>query len=130
MDEEITAEELHQLIEDGEEVDIVDIRPEPHFQPGYIQGSVNIPFMRLPRRIDELDGAQTVVTVCPHGESSLQAARLVRSYEGIPDDAKVVSLAGGLEGWKYGLEAGADRSSGTEKQVDSADETNGPRSPF
>lgn len=115
MDEEITSEELHQLMEAGEDVEIIDIRPEPHFRQGHIRGSVNVPFARLPRQVEDLNGAETVVTVCPHGKASIQAARLVRSYEGIPDDARVASLAGGLEGWEYGLDAGTNRSDRTEK---------------
>lgn len=108
MDEEITPEELRDLIEADAEVDIVDIRPEPQFRRGHIPGSVNVPFARLAQRVDELDGAETVVTVCPLGESSIQAARLIRSYEGIPDDARVVSLAGGLEDWEHELESGPE----------------------
>lgn len=103
MDEEITTEQLQDLLEEGADVHVVDIRPESHFQRGHIPGSCNIPFVQLPRRISELDGAKHVVTVCPHGESSLQAARLVRSYEGIDADARVESLAGGLDKWEYGL---------------------------
>lgn len=105
MDEEITSEELHELLEEGADVEIVDIRPEPHFQQGHIPGSRNVPFAQLPRRIEELDGADTVVTVCPLGKSSIQAARLVSSYEGIDDDAQVASLAGGLDDWEYELDS-------------------------
>jgi len=42
------------------------------------------------------------VTVCPHGEASVQAARLVGSYRGV--DGPVESLAGGLEAWDGPLE--------------------------
>ena len=105
MDEEITPEELHELLEDGADVEIVDIRPEAHFRQVHIPGSRNLPFAQLPRRIEELDGATVVVTVCPHGKSSIQAARLVRSYEGLDDDARIASLAGGLDEWEYELES-------------------------
>lgn len=108
MDEEITPERLQELIEEDADVRIVDIRPEAHFRQGHIPGSENVPFAHLPQRIEELDGADHVVTVCPVGQSSLQAARLIRSYEGIDEDARVESLAGGLEDWAYDLEADAD----------------------
>jgi rhodanese-related sulfurtransferase len=104
MDEEITPAELHRLLESGAEVEVVDIRPEPQFRQGHIPGSVNVPFARLPQRVEELDGSETVVTVCPIGKSSIQAARLVRSYEGIAEDSRVASLAGGLDDWEYELE--------------------------
>lgn len=105
MDEEITPEELQALLEDGADVRIVDIRPESFFRRSYIPGSENIPFASLPQQITTLDGADHVVTVCPHGVSSLQAARLIRSYEGIPEGARVESLAGGLDDWEYELDS-------------------------
>ncbi len=50
---------------------------------------------------------ERVVTVCPHGKASVQAARLIGSYEGTTD-ARVESMAGGLEAWEGNLEAGAE----------------------
>jgi hypothetical protein len=46
-----------------------------------------------------------VVTVCPHGEASVRAARLIGAYEGF--DGRVESLACGLEGWTGPLESGS-----------------------
>lgn len=125
-EEEITPEELDELLEEGADVEVIDIRPEANFRQAHIPGSVNVPFVMLPKRVEEFDGAETVVTVCPHGKASLQAARLVRSYEGIPDDARVASLAGGLEAWEYGL--AADEETQLDDEVD--DEENESRPPF
>jgi rhodanese-related sulfurtransferase len=104
MDDEISAEELHDLVEtDG--VRVVDIRSPAAFRRGHIPGSENIPFQELTGRIEELAGADHVVTVCPHGEASVQAARLVASYEGF--DGRIESMADGIEGWaeRYQLES-------------------------
>ncbi|PSP57421.1 rhodanese-like domain-containing protein [Halobacteriales archaeon QS_1_67_19] len=109
MDGEISADELAALLED-ESVRIVDIRPEAQFERGHIPGSENIPFHALADEIDRLDGADRVVTVCPKGESSVQAARLIASYEGVPDDARVESMAGGLQEWDRDLERTGDES--------------------
>ncbi|MFC4552900.1 MULTISPECIES: rhodanese-like domain-containing protein [Halorussus] len=108
MDGEISPEALNDLLEADEDVRVVDIRPRQQFERGRIPGSENIPFHALSRDIDSLDGAERVVTVCPHGKSSVQAARLVASYEGIPDDARVESMAGGLDAWEYDLETDGD----------------------
>ncbi|MEF8883407.1 MAG: rhodanese-like domain-containing protein [Halapricum sp.] len=104
MDGEIHVEELQSLLEADNDVEIVDIRSPQAFARGHIPGSRNLPFQQLIDRVDELDAeADRIVTVCPHGESSVQAARLVKSYEGI-EDTPVESLAEGLNGWDGPIE--------------------------
>lgn len=104
MDGEIHVAELQSLLTDGADVEVVDVRSEAAFAQAHIPGSENVPFSRLVDRVDELDGdADRIVTVCPHGESSVQAARLINSYEGI-EDTPVESLAEGLAGWDGPLE--------------------------
>jgi rhodanese-related sulfurtransferase len=98
MDGEISGEELAEALEDGEdEPVIVDIREPRAFEREHIPGSVNVPFSRLPQEVDRVSDADHVVTVCPHGKASVQAARLITSFEGF--DGRVESLAPGIEGW-------------------------------
>jgi hypothetical protein len=47
-----------------------------------------------------------VVVACPIGESSIQAARLIGSYEEVEDPDAVRSMAGGYRAWEYPLEEG------------------------
>lgn len=110
MVEEITAAELQErLADDGPQV--VDIRPAAAYQQGHIPGAINVPLTELPRRVDEIDWAKEVVTVCPVGQSSIQAARLIGSFEGA-QEATVKSLAGGYRDWEGALESGpADHES-------------------
>ena len=49
------------------------------------------------------------MVACPHGESSLQAARLLEAYEETDDDTRVLNLADGYDGWEYGLEPDSGR---------------------
>ena len=113
MDAEISPEEVAQLLDADEDVRVVDIRPEAQFERGHIPGSENVPFHALADEIERLDGAERVVTVCPRGQASVQAARLVASYEGVPDDARVESMAGGLEEWGGELATDDESSEGT-----------------
>ncbi|WP_339105592.1 rhodanese-like domain-containing protein [Haloterrigena salinisoli] len=103
MDGEISPEEVKDLLEDGADVRVVDIRDEQSFEHSRIPDSENIPFHELTSRVEELEGEDHIVTVCPHGKASQQAAQLIGSYEGTAD-ARVESMEGGLD--KYGLQFG------------------------
>jgi len=83
---------------------VVAIRSPAAFRQGHIPGSENVPFNRLPQRVETLADADHIVTVCPHGHSSVQAARLIGSYEGT-DTARVESMHGGLTEWDGDLAA-------------------------
>ncbi|MES3517181.1 MAG: rhodanese-like domain-containing protein [Natronomonas sp.] len=103
MDGEIDDEELSTLIDSGGDgVRIVDIRSKAAFRRGHIPGSINIPFGELTKRVEEVADANRIVTVCPHGQASVQAARLISSFEGF--SGSVESFAPGIEGWNGELE--------------------------
>ncbi|WP_247730492.1 rhodanese-like domain-containing protein [Halovivax limisalsi] len=110
MDGETTPDELADRLDRDDPVRIVDIRDPGSFASGHIPGSENVPFQELPRRVEGLADADHIVTVCPHGKASVQAARLVASYEGCTD-ARVESLAGGLEAWRERYELVSDEGS-------------------
>lgn len=103
MDGEIAPEEVQRALEDDDAPVIVDIRSPAAFKRGHAPGSRNIPFGDLSEEVESLTDADHIVTVCPHGKASVQAARVISSYEGI-DDARVDSMAGGLSEWPGELE--------------------------
>ena len=105
MVEQVTAEELHERLEAGADVQIVDTRSPAAYGEGHIPGAENLPYGELADRIDEIDWRNEVVLVCEIGQSSQQAARILESYEGVDDDALVASLREGYEGWEYELES-------------------------
>ena len=118
MDGELSAEELRGLLESESGVRVVDIRSPGAFRRGHIPGSENVPFEELTDRIEAIADAKRVVTVCPKGEASVQAARLIGSFEGFA--GRVDSLEPGIDGWPYELEG-----EGTEEPADE-----GPEAPF
>ena len=134
MDAEISAAEVSELLEGDDPPVVVDIRNPPAYARGHVPGSLNIPFSQLPSRVAELEGADRIVTVCPQGKASVQAARLISSYEGT-GDARVESMAEGLEGWTGDLETDAETSEtsetgGTAESAETAEADEGPQSPF
>ncbi|OYR38421.1 rhodanese [Halorubrum sp. Ib24] len=147
MDGEVDPEELAALLDeedgadgdaDGSEDDegglrIVDIRDRRAFDRGHLPGSECVPFPELTTRVEGLTGASRIVTVCPHGIASRQAAQLIGSYAGI-GDARVESLRGGVEAWQrdVGELETTDGESGEAGEADERDggTDEGPDAPF
>lgn len=102
MDDEIPPERVRELLDGEEAVEIVDIRSPTAFRRGHVPGSRNVPFPQLTGSVDEFADADRIVTVCPHGKSSVRAARLVAAHEAV--DADIYSMAGGLEAWEGELD--------------------------
>ncbi|WP_435361034.1 rhodanese-like domain-containing protein [Haloarchaeobius sp. DFWS5] len=119
MDGEISPDDVEALLDEGADVCVVDIRNPQSYDRGHIPGSTNLPFPRLTSAVERFDDCEHVVTVCPHGKSSVQAANLIASYQGF--DGRVESMAGGLTAWDGSLVAGTD---------DEAESDEGPAAPF
>lgn len=106
MVEELAPEELNERIDAGDAPQVIDIRLPGEFEAGHIPGAENVPFPRLTAEIDRIDWGDEIVVACPIGQSSLQAARLIESYEGVEEGATVANLTGGYDAWEYELENG------------------------
>lgn len=107
MVDEVTTDEVKERLNAGDDVQIVDIRPADEFAEGHIPGAINLPMSRLPAEVGNYDWGDDIVVACPIGESSVQAARLLQSFEGVSEDANVSSMAGGYADWTYELESEA-----------------------
>jgi len=118
MDGEIDPSEVERLLVSDDPPRVVDIRNPAAFERGHIPGSENVPFDQIPDRAADLAGEDHVVTVCPHGQASVQAARLIGSAAGV--DGRVESMRGGLTEWGGEIETDVERAR--------ADE--GPDAPF
>lgn len=136
MDGEITPTEVEALTERDDSC-IVDIRSPEAFKRGHIPASENIPFAELPQRVEQLTEADRIITVCPHGKASIQAARLITSHEGT-EDSRVESMEGGLEAWEGEIvaatetteTAGTAETANKAETADTADKADQPNAPF
>ncbi|MFB6229210.1 MAG: rhodanese-like domain-containing protein [Halobacteriales archaeon] len=104
MVEEVSAAELHERLEGGDRIQVIDVRPEHAYRRGHIPGAENVPIHRFRKAIETHDWGEEIVIACPHGESSLQAARLLEAYEGTGEQTRIGNLEDGYQGWQYDIE--------------------------
>jgi hydroxyacylglutathione hydrolase len=90
----VELEELEALLADGE-VTVLDVREKDERDEGYIAGSRHIPYRLVPAWIDDLRGAQPLVTICSSGSRAAIAASVLAA-QGI--EARPV-LHGGVQDW-------------------------------
>ena len=91
---EITAHELKERLDRGDDIFILDVR-EPHeYQICNLKGHL-IPLGELPRRVHELDSAREIVAHCKSGKRSAQAVDFLRQA----GFRKIYNLHGGILSW-------------------------------
>ncbi len=96
LDYEISAAELHRLLEENPTLTILDVREPWEVATASLPGSKDIPMGEVPARAHtELDPDGRIVVVCHHGMRSLSVTTWLRR-EGFE---QAQSLAGGIDGW-------------------------------
>lgn len=125
MVEEISPGEVETKLEE-EDVQIVDIRDPRSYREGHIPGAENLPANRFAAEVDAVEWGEKVVLACQIGESSVKAARLLESYEGLSADADVASMAGGYEEWDSDLETGSESDADSGADAGAGDESAAP----
>ncbi len=91
----ISPVELHQWIQGGQAVDVLDVRTPEEFSICRIEGATLIPLNELPGRLEELTTDRPLVVHCHHGPRAIQAVRFLRE-RGFPHAR---NLAGGINAW-------------------------------
>jgi NADPH-dependent 2,4-dienoyl-CoA reductase/sulfur reductase-like enzyme/rhodanese-related sulfurtransferase len=102
----ITAEELAHL---GNDVQVLDVRSPLEWSAGTLPGAITMSLAELRGRVQELDPARPVVTVCRGGQRAYYATRIL-SQLGFAD---VRTLTGGMLSADALARAGAGRATQT-----------------
>jgi glyoxylase-like metal-dependent hydrolase (beta-lactamase superfamily II) len=98
----VTADELRQALDRGDELTVLDVRPREDFEGWHVPGSRNLPVYEDlkagdTRALAEIDpDAEPVVTVCGRGAVADRATQALREA-GV--DAR--TLDGGLRAWSF-----------------------------
>jgi rhodanese-related sulfurtransferase len=92
---EITAKEVQQDIEQGQALNLIDVRELDEVESGHIPGIIHIPLGLLEFRMHELNKNKPYVIVCRSGGRSGNATRFLE-HQGFD----VSNMVGGMLAWE------------------------------
>ena len=93
---EITATELKERLDNGDDIQIIDVREANEVAVGAIPNSVHIPLAQVINRMSEIDPARETVVHCKMGGRS---ARAIDAMQRSGFQGKLINLKGGIIGW-------------------------------
>ncbi|TDL63046.1 rhodanese-like domain-containing protein [Rhodococcus qingshengii] len=96
---QMTAKEVEELLNQGKNLNIIDVREVKEVAAGKIPGAVNISLGLLEFRMHELDKSKKYTLVCHSGGRSAQASRYLESY-----GFNVINMVGGMLAWEGKME--------------------------
>jgi len=92
----ITAIELKQRLDNGDDVQIIDVREASEVAIGTIPNSIHIPLAQVLDRMSEIDPSRDTVVHCKMGGRS---ARAIEALERSGYTGKLSNLTGGIIAW-------------------------------
>lgn len=92
----ITPEEVKQRLENGEKLDIVDVREDEEVALGIIPGAVHIPLGELPQRLADIPQNGETILVCRSGNRSGRALEYLEA-QGL---TLLKNMTGGMLDWE------------------------------
>lgn len=95
----ISAKKLAKLMNDGEKLNVIDVREDAEVAMGKILGATHIPLGQIPERVEELDKAKEYYLVCMSGGRSGNACQFLASQ-----GYNVTNVTGGMMSWNGELE--------------------------
>jgi adenylyltransferase/sulfurtransferase len=94
--EEITATELKQRLDRGDDIQIIDVREPNEYEIARIPGSKLIPLGQVVNRSNEIEeGRETVV----HCKGGVRSARAIEALTRSGFKGKLINLKGGITAW-------------------------------
>jgi rhodanese-related sulfurtransferase len=94
--EEITATELKQRLDRGDDLQIIDVREPNEYEVARMPGTKLIPLGEVLARRDEIDeGRETVV----HCKGGVRSAKAIEALQRAGHKGKLLNLRGGITAW-------------------------------
>lgn len=100
--QEITATNLKQRLDNGDDIQIIDVR-EPHeYEIAKLENSKLIPLANIVSRMDEIDETRETVVHCKGGGRS---ARAIEALQRAGFKGELSNLKGGITAWSDEVDA-------------------------
>ena len=94
--EEITPTELKKRLDNGDDIQIVDVRENNELAISRLPNSIHIPLAQVLVRMNEIDPNRETVVHCKMGGRS---ARAIDALQRSGFTGKLMNLRGGIIGW-------------------------------
>ena len=93
---EISATELKQRLDNGDDLQIIDVREAPEVAIAKLPNSIHIPLAQILNRMSEIDPNRETIVHCKMGGRSARAIEALKrsGYEG-----ELKNLKGGILAW-------------------------------
>ncbi|MCL1697140.1 MULTISPECIES: rhodanese-like domain-containing protein [unclassified Lysinibacillus] len=92
---EISAKEVQQAFEQGQSLNLIDVREVDEVEVGHIPGIIHIPLGLLEFRMHELNKDESYIMVCRSGGRSGSATQFLESQ-----GFDVSNMVGGMLAWE------------------------------
>ena len=92
---EIDAATLKEMMDNGEDIQLLDVRSQAEYAQGIIEGGEFVPLHTIPLKINDLDKDKKIVIYCRSGARSAQACSYLAQNAGI----EALNLRGGIISW-------------------------------
>lgn len=93
---EITATELKQRLDNGDDLQVVDVREPNEVAVAKIPNTIHIPLGQVINRMSEIDPTRETVVHCKMGGRS---ARAIEALQRSGFTGELINLAGGITAW-------------------------------
>lgn len=103
---DITATELKQRLDAGDDVQIIDVREQKEFDYARIPNSTLIPLGQVLNRMAEIDPSRDTVVHCKMGGRSAKAIEILK---GAGYTGKLANLRGGIMAWSNEVDPGVPK---------------------
>lgn len=94
--EQITPTELKQRLDNGDDIQVIDVREDDELAIARLPNSIHIPLAQVLSRMDEIDPNRETVVHC---RSGVRSARAIEALQRSGFKGKLINLAGGILGW-------------------------------
>jgi len=94
--QEMTATELKQKLDNGEDIQIIDVREPNEYETARIPNSIHIPLGQILNRMSEIDPSRETVVHCKMGGRS---AKAIEALTRAGFSGNLTNLKGGITAW-------------------------------